>query len=160
MAKHAARLCTPSAGPLDGWPQVHSVLRNGDLVEIVTRSEQTAPVEWADLAASGRARAEIRRGSRSRRRREAEAVGRRVLETALAAAESDAAMAAGGSNGAETAGGWGARVTDEQVLRAARQLPGLADTACAADAFRSLGEGKIAAADLLAHLDLSADDAT
>ena len=83
-----------------------------------------------------------------------------MLETALAAAESDAAMAAGGSNGAETAGGWGARVTDEQVLRATRRLPGLADTACAADAFRSLGEGKIAAADLLAHLDLSADDAT
>jgi GTP pyrophosphokinase len=59
---------------------LHTPLRNGDQVEIVTSKEQTPSPLWERFVATGRARAEIRRFLRHAQRDQHVKLGRRILE--------------------------------------------------------------------------------
>ena len=65
---------------------IHSGLRNGDLVEILTDPASGPPPEWEQLVVSGKARAEIQRYNLNRQRDAAARRGRATLERLLAAA--------------------------------------------------------------------------
>jgi RelA/SpoT family (p)ppGpp synthetase len=55
-------------------------LQNGDEVEIIRSSVQRPPAAWESLAVTGKARAAIRRASRSQARRQYAGLGRHTLE--------------------------------------------------------------------------------
>ena len=55
-------------------------LENGDEVEIVRSSVQRPPAAWEAIVVTGKARAAIRRASRSQARRQYAALGRHTLE--------------------------------------------------------------------------------
>ena len=59
---------------------LHTPLKNGDQVEIVTSKEQTPSPLWERFVATGRARAEIRRFLRHAQRDQHVKLGRRILE--------------------------------------------------------------------------------
>ena len=62
-----------------------SPLENGDSVEIVRSEGQTRPPSaWESLAATGKARAAIRRASRLERHRRYAGLGRKLLSAELA----------------------------------------------------------------------------
>ena len=63
---------------------LHTPLRNGDQVEIITTKEQTPSPLWEQFVVTGRARAEIRRFLRHARRDEHVQFGRKVLEKVFA----------------------------------------------------------------------------
>jgi GTP pyrophosphokinase len=65
---------------------LHTILRNGDQVEILTSSEQTPPASWEEIAVTGKARAAIRRTVRLRTRAEHLSAGQRLLEATFSAA--------------------------------------------------------------------------
>ena len=58
---------------------LHTLLRNGDEVHVLTAGSQTPPIAWERLAVTGRARAAIRRAGRDARRRQYYELGRRLL---------------------------------------------------------------------------------
>ncbi len=55
-------------------------LQNGDEVEIIRSSAQRPPAAWESIVVTGKARAAIRRASRSQARRQYAALGRHTLE--------------------------------------------------------------------------------
>ena len=59
-----------------------TILRNGDEVQILRSENHTPPVAWERLAATGRARAAIRRASRDALKRQYSELGRRLLSAA------------------------------------------------------------------------------
>ena len=59
-----------------------TILRNGDEVQILRSENHTPPVAWERLAATGRARAAIRRASRDALKRQYAELGRRLLTAA------------------------------------------------------------------------------
>ena len=59
-----------------------TILRNGDEVQILRSKSQTPPAAWERLAATGRARAAIRRAARDALKRQYVELGRRLLESA------------------------------------------------------------------------------
>lgn len=65
---------------------LHSILRNGDQVQIHTSSEQSPDPKWEDIVLTGRARAAIRRATRVKVRNEHLAAGKRLLEATFSAA--------------------------------------------------------------------------
>ena len=65
---------------------IHSGLRNGDLVEILTDPCSGPPPEWEQLVVSGKARSEIQRHNLNRQREAAARRGRATLERLLEAA--------------------------------------------------------------------------
>lgn len=60
-----------------------TILRSGDEVEITTDPSHSPPANWENIAATGKARAAIRRAVRSSRLQRASASGRQVLDTIL-----------------------------------------------------------------------------
>ncbi|WP_298957912.1 bifunctional (p)ppGpp synthetase/guanosine-3',5'-bis(diphosphate) 3'-pyrophosphohydrolase [uncultured Methylobacterium sp.] len=58
-------------------------LQNGDEVEIVRADGQTPPAAWESLAVTGKARAAIRRATRSAVRRQYAGLGRQILDRAF-----------------------------------------------------------------------------
>jgi guanosine-3',5'-bis(diphosphate) 3'-pyrophosphohydrolase len=58
-------------------------LQNGDEVEIVRADGQTPPAAWESLVVTGKARASIRRATRSAVRRQYTGLGRQILERAF-----------------------------------------------------------------------------
>lgn len=58
---------------------IDTKLRNGDEVEIETSKTHTPPISWEGFAATGRARAAIRRASRDAVRRQFAELGRRLV---------------------------------------------------------------------------------
>ena len=65
---------------------LHTILRNGDQVDILTSSEQTPPASWESVAVTGKARAAIRRTVRLKARAEHVSVGKRLLRTTFSGA--------------------------------------------------------------------------
>jgi len=63
---------------------LHTILKNGDQVEIIRTKEQTPSPLWEQFVVTGRARAEIRRFLRHARRDEHASLGRKILEKAFA----------------------------------------------------------------------------
>ena len=59
-----------------------TILRNGDEVQILRSKSQTPPAAWERIAATGRARAAIRRAARDALKRQYVELGRRLLEAA------------------------------------------------------------------------------
>ena len=59
-----------------------TILRNGDEVQIQRSQSQTPPAAWERIAATGRARAAIRRAARDALKRQYVELGRRLLEAA------------------------------------------------------------------------------
>src|SRR3712207_1255380 len=58
-------------------------LQNGDEVEIVRADGQTPPAAWESLVVTGKARAAIRRATRTAVRRQYAGLGRQILERAF-----------------------------------------------------------------------------
>src|SRR5918912_4206737 len=58
-------------------------LQNGDEVEIVRAEGQTPPAAWESLVVTGKARASIRRATRTAVRRQYTGLGRQILERAF-----------------------------------------------------------------------------
>ena len=58
-------------------------LQNGDEVEIVRADGQTPPAAWESLVVTGKARASIRRATRTAVRRQYTGLGRQILERAF-----------------------------------------------------------------------------
>src|SRR6202041_808971 len=74
-----------------------SELRNGDEVEVLTSEAQSAPPSaWESLAVTGKARAAIRRATRTAVRDQYAGLGRRIVERLFARASIDDVMAAVG----------------------------------------------------------------
>ncbi|MEN5082438.1 bifunctional (p)ppGpp synthetase/guanosine-3',5'-bis(diphosphate) 3'-pyrophosphohydrolase [Bosea sp. TWI1241] len=62
-------------------------LQNGDEVEITRAEGQTPPAAWESLVVTGKARAAIRRATRTAVRRQYSGLGRQILERAFSRAE-------------------------------------------------------------------------
>ncbi len=62
---------------------LHTLLRNGDQVEIIRTKDQTPSPLWEQFVVTGRARAEIRRFLRHAQRGEHVSFGRKILEKAF-----------------------------------------------------------------------------
>ncbi len=58
-------------------------LRNGDEVEVIRSDAQTPPAAWENIAATGKARAAIRRATREAVREQYSGLGRHILERAF-----------------------------------------------------------------------------
>ncbi|RMH16592.1 MAG: bifunctional (p)ppGpp synthetase/guanosine-3',5'-bis(diphosphate) 3'-pyrophosphohydrolase [Acidobacteria bacterium] len=58
-------------------------LKNGDMVEIMTSSSRQPSRDWLSIVATSRAKAKIRHWLNTQQKREAEAIGRRLLEREL-----------------------------------------------------------------------------
>jgi GTP pyrophosphokinase len=67
-----------------GHVPLHTQLRNGDQVEIITTKDQTPSPLWEQFVVTGRARAEIRRYLRQSQRGEHVKFGRKILEKVFA----------------------------------------------------------------------------
>jgi GTP pyrophosphokinase len=67
-----------------GHVPLHTPLRNGDQVEILTTKDQTPSPLWEQFVVTGRARAEIRRFLRQSQRGEHVKFGRKILEKVFA----------------------------------------------------------------------------
>jgi GTP pyrophosphokinase len=63
---------------------LHTPLKNGDQVEIITSRDQTPSPMWERFVATGRARAEIRRFLRHAQRDQHVSLGRKILEKVFA----------------------------------------------------------------------------
>src|SRR6202034_4548812 len=63
---------------------LHTPLKNGDQVEIITTRDSSPSPMWEQFVVTGRARAEIRRFLRHARRDEHAKLGRKILEKAFA----------------------------------------------------------------------------
>ncbi|MFG1298928.1 bifunctional (p)ppGpp synthetase/guanosine-3',5'-bis(diphosphate) 3'-pyrophosphohydrolase [Xanthobacter sp. V3C-3] len=102
-----------------------SELKNGDEVEIITSKAQTPPGAWETIAVTGKARAAVRRATRTAVRAQYAGLGRKIAERAFAKA--------------------GRSFSDEAVAKA---TPRLARTA-AEDVFAAVGRGEIKTDDLV-----------
>src|SRR3569833_4770432 len=67
-----------------GHVPLHTPLRNGDQVEIISTREQTPSPLWEQFVVTGRARAEIRRYLRHAKRGEHVKLGQKILEKTFA----------------------------------------------------------------------------
>ncbi|MDF1719373.1 MAG: bifunctional (p)ppGpp synthetase/guanosine-3',5'-bis(diphosphate) 3'-pyrophosphohydrolase [Minwuia sp.] len=65
---------------------LHTPLKNGDQIEVLTSSEQTPQAIWEDFVVTGKARSAIRRTTRLLVRAEHVELGRRLLDTTFQAA--------------------------------------------------------------------------
>ncbi|MFE1602922.1 RelA/SpoT family protein [Methylobacterium sp. ID0610] len=100
-------------------------LQNGDEVEIVRADGQTPPAAWESLVVTGKARAAIRRATRSAVRRQYAGLGRQILDRAFERA--------------------GKNFSDEKLRGA---LPRLARTS-AEDVFAAVGRGEMFSGDVV-----------
>jgi GTP diphosphokinase / guanosine-3',5'-bis(diphosphate) 3'-diphosphatase len=100
-------------------------LQNGDEVEIVRADGQTPPAAWESLVVTGKARASIRRATRTAVRRQYTGLGRQILERAF-----------------ERAG----RTLSEEKLKGA--LPRLARVSIE-DVFAAVGRGEMFSGDVV-----------
>lgn len=66
-----------------------TVLKNGDMVEIITAPDAEPDPQWISFVRSGKARAEVRQYLRTRNAEESEALGRKVLAKAAKLAHLD-----------------------------------------------------------------------
>jgi RelA/SpoT family (p)ppGpp synthetase len=110
-----------------------SELQNGDEVEVLTSEAQAAPPSaWESLAVTGKARAAIRRATRTAVRDQYAGLGRRIVERLFARAKIEyaddklkgGAAAAGARLDRRRDGGGRAR-RNEGLRRRARDVPGL-----------------------------------
>lgn len=62
---------------------IKTKLKNGDMVEVITSSGRQPSRDWLSFAVTPRARSKIRQWLNNKQRREAEAIGRRLLEREL-----------------------------------------------------------------------------
>ncbi|WP_341991104.1 bifunctional (p)ppGpp synthetase/guanosine-3',5'-bis(diphosphate) 3'-pyrophosphohydrolase [Azorhizobium sp. AG788] len=102
-----------------------SELKNGDEVEIITSKAQTPPGAWETIAVTGKARAAVRRATRTAVRAQYAGLGRKIAERAFARA--------------------GKAFSEESV---AKGMPRLARTAVE-DVFAAVGRGEIKTDDLI-----------
>ncbi|MFG1339162.1 RelA/SpoT family protein [Xanthobacter autotrophicus] len=102
-----------------------SELKNGDEVEIITSKAQTPPGAWETIAVTGKARAAVRRATRTAVRAQYAGLGRKIAERAFAKA---------------------GKVFSEDAV--AKGTPRLARTA-AEDVFAAVGRGEIKTEDLI-----------
>ncbi|MFS8038394.1 RelA/SpoT family protein [Xanthobacter sp. AM11] len=102
-----------------------SELKNGDEVEIITSKAQTPPGAWETIAVTGKARAAVRRATRTAVRAQYAGLGRKIAERAFAKA--------------------GKPFSEEAVAKATHRL---ARTA-ADDVFAAVGRGEIKTDDLV-----------
>ncbi len=102
-----------------------SELKNGDEVEIITSKAQTPPGAWETIAVTGKARAAVRRATRTAVRAQYAGLGRKIAERAFARA--------------------GKAFSEEAV---AKGMPRLARTAVE-DVFAAVGRGEIKTDDLI-----------
>ena len=110
-----------------------SELQNGDEVEILTSEAQAAPPSaWESLAVTGKARAAIRRATRTAVRDQYAGLGRRIVERLFARAKIEYAddkltgrAAAAGARLDRRRDGRGRPRRDEGLRRRARDVPGL-----------------------------------
>ncbi|MGU3493915.1 RelA/SpoT family protein [Xanthobacteraceae bacterium A53D] len=102
-----------------------SELKNGDEVEIITSKAQTPPGAWETIAVTGKARAAVRRATRTAVRAQYAGLGRKIAERAFSRA--------------------GKPFSEEAV---AKGMPRLARTAVE-DVFAAVGRGEIKTDDLL-----------
>ncbi|MGY2050291.1 RelA/SpoT family protein [Methylobacterium sp. JK268] len=100
-------------------------LQNGDEVEIVRADGQTPPAAWESLVVTGKARAAIRRATRSAVRRQYAGLGRQILDRAFERA--------------------GKNFSDEKLRGA---LPRLARTS-PEDVFAAVGRGEMFSGDVV-----------
>ncbi len=111
-----------------------SELKNGDEVEIITSKAQTPPGAWETIAVTGKARAAVRRATRTAVRAQYAGLGRKIAERSFARA---------------------GKVFSEDAL--AKGMPRLARTSLD-DVFAAVGRGEIKTDDLIRaiHPDWSA----
>lgn len=102
-----------------------SELKNGDEVEIITSRAQTPPGAWETIAVTGKARAAVRRATRTAVRAQYAGLGRKIAERAFARA--------------------GKPFAEEAIAKA---MPRLARTSLD-DVFAAVGRGEIKTDDLV-----------
>lgn len=101
---------------------LHAALQNGDVVELITRSNAQPSLDWLEYAKSAHARSKIRTYFRKRNRAESEQRGREALEKELRSQGLDPRRFIG----------------DERMNEIARQIR---DCESGADVFARIGEG-------------------
>ncbi|WP_127089783.1 RelA/SpoT family protein [Aquabacter cavernae] len=102
-----------------------SELKNGDEVEIITSKAQTPPGAWETIAVTGKARAAVRRATRTAVRAQYAGLGRKIAERAFARA--------------------GKAFSEDALVKA---MPRLARTSLD-DVFAAVGRGEIKTDDLI-----------
>jgi len=111
-------------------------LENGDEVEIITSKAQTPPASWEATTVTGKAKAAIRRATKLAMRTQYAGLGREILDHCIERA--------------------GAKYNQKELEQAVKRL-GMKEID---DALAALGRGELNSVDLLAVMNIEADEAS